>query len=364
MDGCRVLPGDGHPAAFLRKAEDCGLQPSTGVVPDSRGDLVMPVNPSEINLLGIVIGVTFMVTLCILWLGFKLIGRSERSTRLEQLNWPGNPSTPGPQTVRNIFLEDVERARGTLANMEGCSKPLRYRLEGAGMDWTVETFLTNVLISVGLGQSCSESSFRLPARAGVSMTLYGVLASTAPWIVLQYKHSKRMRELEEQLPEAVDFIARHPGRPCLFRSARDALRRRSRADPDGVPESPYAIEPGRRSGDRASEPDRPRPLVDVRFFVSAILLQRETGGNLSEILTSLGNTVRERMRLRGQVRAATAHGRMTAGFSRHHSRGSAGHHYRSAPDTSCYSSNIHRAAAGNMGYYLSNYRIFSHPKDD
>jgi tight adherence protein B len=54
------------------------------------------------------------------------------------------------------------------------------------------------------------------------------------------------------------------------------------------------------------------PLVDVRFFVSAVLLQRETGGNLAEILTKLSYVIRERFRLKGQVRAASAHGRITA----------------------------------------------------
>ena len=54
------------------------------------------------------------------------------------------------------------------------------------------------------------------------------------------------------------------------------------------------------------------PLVEVRFFVAAVLLQRETGGNLGEILDNLGEVMRERFQLKGHVRAASAHGRMTA----------------------------------------------------
>jgi tight adherence protein B len=53
------------------------------------------------------------------------------------------------------------------------------------------------------------------------------------------------------------------------------------------------------------------PLLDVRFFVSAVLLQRETGGNLAEVLTNLAHIIRERFKLKGQVRAASAHGRIT-----------------------------------------------------
>jgi tight adherence protein B len=51
--------------------------------------------------------------------------------------------------------------------------------------------------------------------------------------------------------------------------------------------------------------------MDVRFFVSAVMLQKETGGNLSEILVKLSYIIRERFRLKGQVRAASAHGRIT-----------------------------------------------------
>ena len=54
------------------------------------------------------------------------------------------------------------------------------------------------------------------------------------------------------------------------------------------------------------------PLLDVRLFVSSVLLQKQTGGNLSEILVRLAYVIRERFRLRGQVRAASAHGRLTA----------------------------------------------------
>ena len=53
------------------------------------------------------------------------------------------------------------------------------------------------------------------------------------------------------------------------------------------------------------------PLVDVRFFVSSVILQQETGGNLGEILNKLSYVIRERFRLKGQVKAASAHGRIT-----------------------------------------------------
>jgi len=54
------------------------------------------------------------------------------------------------------------------------------------------------------------------------------------------------------------------------------------------------------------------PLQDLKFFASALLLQRQTGGNLAEILRQLSTVIRERFRLKGQVKALSAHGRMTS----------------------------------------------------
>jgi len=54
------------------------------------------------------------------------------------------------------------------------------------------------------------------------------------------------------------------------------------------------------------------PMLDVRFFSSCVLLQKQTGGNLSEVLTRLAYVIRERFKLKGQVKAASAHGRLTA----------------------------------------------------
>ena len=56
-------------------------------------------------------------------------------------------------------------------------------------------------------------------------------------------------------------------------------------------------------------------MIDVRFFVTALLVQRETGGNLAEILDGLARVIRERFRLYREVRVKTAQGKLTAGIS-------------------------------------------------
>jgi tight adherence protein B len=274
---------------------------------------MIPVGNQEITTFGIVVAASFIAALAVLWLGFKLIGRSERSGRLEQLSGRDPEGPRVRQTMQQIFMEDAEKAKGVLANMK-LFRGLRYKIEGAGMDWTVETFLTNVLISIGLGLLLGFL-FPLGGAVKFSMVFYALAASTVPWIVLGYKHSKRMRQLEEQLPEALDFIARGIRAGHAFSVALEML---ASEGPEPIRTEFRKVHMQISLGGDLETALRNLvarvPIVDVRFFASAVLLQRETGGNLSEMLTNVANTVRERMRLRGQIRAATAHGRMTAGI--------------------------------------------------
>ena len=133
-----------------------------------------------------------------------------------------------------------------------------------------------------------------------------------PALLLAIKRRKRLAMFEEQFPEALDFLSRsiragHALSVSLEMLAEESIepsgqefRRVFNEMNLGAP-----IETALRNlVDRV-------PLVDVKFFVSALLLQRETGGNLSEILLKLAYVIRERFQLKGQVRAASAHGRVT-----------------------------------------------------
>jgi tight adherence protein B len=97
-----------------------------------------------------------------------------------------------------------------------------------------------------------------------------MFGAAIPFVVLMRKRTVRIRRFEEQFPEALDLLSRAINNLAIR-----------------------------------------MPLLDVRFFVTAVLIQRETGGNLSEILDNLAYVVRERFKILRQVRVYTAHGRMT-----------------------------------------------------
>jgi tight adherence protein B len=134
-----------------------------------------------------------------------------------------------------------------------------------------------------------------------------------PYFIVRHKRSKRLNALEEQFPEALDFLARSMRAGHAFSISLEMLGEEL-ADPLGQEFRALFNEQNLGAPlDVALRNFTMRvPLLDARFFTSSVLLQKQTGGNLSEILSRLAYVIRERFRLKGQVRAASAHGRLTA----------------------------------------------------
>jgi tight adherence protein B len=139
-----------------------------------------------------------------------------------------------------------------------------------------------------------------------------VVGGMLPYLFLMQRRSARLRRFEEQFPDALDLLSRALRAGHAFQAALGMV-----ADelPDPVgPEFRKTFEQqnfGLPLNDALTELADRTGLLDVRFFVTAVAIQRETGGNLSEILDNLANVVRERFKLLRQVRVHTAHGRLT-----------------------------------------------------
>jgi tight adherence protein B len=134
-----------------------------------------------------------------------------------------------------------------------------------------------------------------------------------PRIYRTQRRDKRLGAIEEQFPDSLDFLARSVRAGNAFSIALELL-----AEESSEPLKSEIVKVVREMALGASLEEALMgliariPLLEVRMFVAAVLLQRETGGNLSEVLTKLGMSVRERLRLRGQVKAASGQGRLTA----------------------------------------------------
>jgi tight adherence protein B len=168
-----------------------------------------------------------------------------------------------------------------------------------------------VLFSVGAAAGCGflaalfvPQAIAAPAAAG--------LGAMMPFAWLKHKRTSRLKRFEEQFPEALDVLARatragHAFQTSLGMAADEMpapvgpeLKKTFDQQNYGLPLREALNELAERVG-----------LLDVRFFATAVLIQRDTGGNLSEILENLSHVVRERFKIQRQVRVHTAHGRFT-----------------------------------------------------
>ena len=140
----------------------------------------------------------------------------------------------------------------------------------------------------------------------------GVLAAFIPFIYVKQKKNSRLRKFEEQFPEAIDLIGRALRAGHAFTTG---LAMAAEEIPKPVGEEFKLLYDRQNFG--MPLPDAMKafaariPLIDARFFVTAVLTQRETGGNLGEVLDNLASVIRDRFRVKRQVRVLTAHGRIT-----------------------------------------------------
>jgi tight adherence protein B len=149
---------------------------------------------------------------------------------------------------------------------------------------------------------------------GMLAPVIGAFAGGAvPRIYRMQRRDKRLAAIEEQFPDALDFLARSVRAGNAFSIALELLAEEA-SEPLKFEMVKVVREMALGSGlEEALHGLISRiPLLEIRMFVAAVLLQRETGGNLSEVLSKLALSVRERLRLRGQVKAASGQGRLTA----------------------------------------------------
>ena len=140
----------------------------------------------------------------------------------------------------------------------------------------------------------------------------GGLAAFAPVAVVRFKATRRVRQFEEQFPEAIDLLARALRAGHAFTTGLVMVG--SEMHGSGRRRVPSDVRPAdlRYAGSRHAPAVRgAHPLIDAKFFATAVLTQREAGGNLSEVLDNLASVIRERFRVKRQVRVVTADKRVT-----------------------------------------------------
>jgi tight adherence protein B len=133
-----------------------------------------------------------------------------------------------------------------------------------------------------------------------------------PYSYASFRRNKRFEKFEELFPEAIDTLARAVRAGHAFTTALEMITAEVAEPVSGEFRQLYEEQKfGMPVRDALINLTERMPLVDVKFFVTAVMLQRETGGNLAEILDNLSYVIRERFKIQRQVRVYTAQGRLT-----------------------------------------------------
>jgi tight adherence protein B len=141
----------------------------------------------------------------------------------------------------------------------------------------------------------------------------GLAVASGPLIFIIWKRKRRLADFEEHFPEALDLLGRAVRAGHAFTTGMEMIAKES-AEPIGS-EFRMTFEEqnfGLPLRDTLLNLSERVPLIDVRFFVTSLMIQKETGGNLAEILDGLSRVIRDRFRIHRDVETKTAQGKLTA----------------------------------------------------
>ncbi len=260
----------------------------------------------------IAFGVFVVVAVGIFVVASLLDQRSARARLIkERLATAEKPAERKPEEelalLRDQTLSEIPALDSLLRRSARVSN-LQLLLEQADLDIRAGNFL-GICLLTGLAVGVAV----LIASKNPLFAWFGVLiGAILPYSFITYRRSRRFQNFEEIFPEAIDTLARAVRAGHAFTTALELIaseinepiasefRKLFEEQKFGLPVRDALINLTERM-----------PLVDVKFFVTAVMLQRETGGNLAEILDNLSYVIRERFKIQRQVRVYTAQGRLT-----------------------------------------------------
>lgn len=261
----------------------------------------------------ILYGIIFIFALLILELiffSYRMIRYPDRAEvrRRLRMSLEGFDEKEAANIYKKNVLSDIPFLNRILPYFPGV-EGARLLLEQGNVQFTLG-FL--VMLSMTLGLSGYLAALMLGQGHLVGL-LAGAVTFMIPNMYVRYKKNKRMAKFEEQLPDALGLIARALKSGHAFTSGMK-LAADEFPDPMGpeLNETLDEINFGINVAEALKNFARRIDCPDLKFFVVSVILQRETGGNLAEIIENLAQLIRERFKFRGKVRTLTAEGKLSA----------------------------------------------------
>jgi tight adherence protein B len=256
---------------------------------------------------------TFLVVLCIVLIAANMLTQRNASANLyrERLraidHAASRGSSPELDLLRKEILSEIPALQRVLASSSyGLS--LQQRLLQAQVNIRPGTFIILTIGMAGLGWVIGYGV----TRHLVLTLLITFGAGALPLLFVNLARTKRFKKFENKFPEAIDLLGRSIRAGHAFSTALELIatemdepiagefRKLFEEQKFGLPLRDALFNMGERV-----------PLIDVKFFGTAVLLQKETGGNLAELLDKLSYVIRERFKILRQLRVYTAQGRLT-----------------------------------------------------
>ena len=258
--------------------------------------------------------ITFLVVLASVMLSVSSGLRYFESKRKKQLVAVLRTVSETEAEHVDLLMDPQARKKDSddLPGWEAFRSKISQLISESGLEWDMTRL--GILSSGGFVVGCTIGAF-IPFESPIVLRslVVGCVLAWLPMMYVRKARTKRLDGMEAQLPDALDFLARSMRAGHAFTISLEMVGEEI-ADPLGQEFRALFNEQNLGASlDRSLGNFGKRvPLADVRFFASAVLLQRQTGGNLGEVLGRLSHIIRERFRLKGQVKAVSAHGRLTS----------------------------------------------------
>ena len=238
------------------------------------------------------------------WLAPQRRGQQEIERRLRGLRVEGG-RRPGA-----LLRQQHLMGAGFLSRFE-LMQALQDTIDQARLPYRAGNVLTVSLALLGGGYLAADTFGLFPFQ--ILKVMFALGCSLVPIFYVRIKRQKRMREIEEILPDSIDLFTRamraghniQSGLAVLAEETPEPLGSEFKKVVEDLTLGSTATEALHSLGDRI-------PLLDLRFFSTGIVLQRETGANIVVVMESLSAVIREKMRLRARLRAHTAQQRFSA----------------------------------------------------
>ena len=259
----------------------------------------------------LIIGASFVGVACLVGGVATLISRSGDATaveeRLDILTGVGGPVNKGKSNEPNLLSSPINDVPNFMEDFVKRFFNLRAFLQQADTQFTPAKFI-GLSIGIGVVTVVALPILRVPIAAAP----LGIVMGLLPFSLLYMKRKRRLAAFGKQLPEALELVGRalRAGHSLAsgFKLVADEMpapistefERCYEAQNLGVPLEEAIDEMTNRV-----------PNLDLRFFATAVILQRQTGGDLAEILDKIGYLVRERFKIWGQIQALTGEGRLS-----------------------------------------------------